>query len=135
MCVLLCVEERGGGIRTKFPTTTTYANCRTPTTTRKARKMSRSFVRCGVLVTYLSHIPCVIAAALVLFVVLGLLGREDAACVGADGVSTVPGVRCFGAIVYILCCCFISERERGRHSVPIVCNWACMGCGDGGSGW
>jgi hypothetical protein len=64
---------------------------------RKARKVSRSFVRWGVLETYLSHIPCAMAAASVLF---ALLDRADAGTlVVVDGSPVGAVVRCFGAIV------------------------------------
>jgi len=34
--------------RTKFPTIKQYKNCSAPTTTKNARKVSNSLIRCGV---------------------------------------------------------------------------------------
>jgi hypothetical protein len=79
--------------------------------TRKARKVSRSFVRCGVLDTYLFHIPCAMAAASVLFALLERAGGAavEVVVVVVDGAPLGVVARCFGAI-------FVCKSCR-RHQV------------------
>jgi hypothetical protein len=58
--------------------------------------VSRSFVRCGVLVVYFDHMPWAMAEASVLVLLEDLLGRET----GVDAVVPASAVvRCLGAIV------------------------------------